>query len=394
MRYILPLLPLVLVAACGSGDDDDDDETISPVEYGRTRMVAAGEENAGEIANPNLPPGASYEVIKFETPDLLCVRTTTDDLLHIPEASDTPGEPGVFWVVPPTAEDSPVALVLHGGALDFIEAEASLFAHAEPEIAAALLEAGPEIIGFADIISRGGAEREIESTIRGANVTEALERGWGVVLPGNCWGDGGHGRGEEVVFEGPRAENFANGARWGHTMDRGSWDWFRAEYAHDDAREYSMGCSGGGQRTAQLLLDDPQAVAASFIDSPADYLAGFIEEPYPTVFSVFASTPGFWEVMDAFYNGHYGGFEAAKAQSLGTQLLERGIQTPIYYTYSSRDPLVTPPISGPLAASLSQRTPASRAVVEPYDKLQHCQIGTREEMAPIADWLLQWSVGD
>ncbi len=176
-------------------------------------------------------------------------------------------------------------------------------------------------------------------------------------------------------------------------MDRESWDWFRRRYAHDGEREYSFGCSGGGQRTAQLLLHDAQATAASGIDSPADYLPGFQEDP-PAIFDLMSGIPGYQQVLEDFYLGHYGGLARAGEQSLGRQLAVQGIATPIYLAYSVNDTATTEAITAPLANTLAARTPAERAVVWNTGEPVHCQDNTRERARDAVDWLARWRRSD
>ena len=110
------------------------------------------------------------------------------------------------------------------------------------------------------------------------------------------------------------------------------------------------------------LLADPSAVAASGIDSPADYLPGFKTDP-PALFGLLAQIPGYIDVLDNFYIGHYGSIEAAAQQSLGTQLAAQGIETPIYLAYSAKDTFTTNGITAPLVQALQARQPAARARV-------------------------------
>jgi hypothetical protein len=251
-----------------------------------------------------------------------------------------------------------------------------------PDLARSLVAADPSLLGYVEIDNRNGAIRSIEGTLDSAYAAEALERGWGIVVPGNCWGDGGHGAGEVVDY-------YIRAPRYGHTMDREVWDWFRRTYRHDSAREYSFGCSGGGQRTAQLLLHDADATAASGLDSPADYLPGFRVDP-PGLFALLTNIPEFPAVLDGFYVGHYGSVAAAAEESLGTQLRSRDIMTPIYLAYSSQDTFVTNAVSGPLVEALTERLPAERAVVWNSNEPVHCQINTRERSRGVFDWLGQW----
>jgi hypothetical protein len=369
---------------CGCGDDGEPSrgDTFAPREYGRINVRASAEANSGDVANPHLSTGKVFEARQYEVPSLLCVRSDSTDYLHVPDGTTQPGAPAVFWAVPPADATHPVLLVFHGNGLDFIEAEATLFTHKAPRAAQEVLSADPGTAGYVEILNRGGALRGMFGEFGSAHVAEALERGWGVVVPGNCWGDGGHHRGEVINY-------YLSGPRWGRVMDDEVWRWFRDSFAHDARREYSYGCSGGGQRTAQLLLSDPDAVAASGIDSPADYLLGFKDDP-PGLFQLLSSIPGYLDVLDQFYIQHYGSFAGAAAQSLGTQLLPRHIQTPIYLAYSNLDTFATNAVTAPLASALRERTPAQRSFVWNSGEETHCQINTRQRAAQVMDWLGQW----
>lgn len=376
---------LLLLAACGDDGEPSSSATFEPVEYGRARLHANGEAGAGELTNPHLSPGRSFEVIQYEVPSLPCVRSDSSDYLHIPEVTTQPGAPAVFWAVAPADASQPVLIVFHGNGLDFIEAEASLFVHKAPRAAEEILTSDPGNAGFVEILNRGGALRGMNGEIASAHVADALERGWGVVIPGNCWGDGGHHRGEVVDY-------YLKGPRWGRSMDDQVWAWYRARFAHDPQREYSCGCSGGGQRTAQLLLSDASAVAASGIDSPADYLLGFKSDP-PGLFQLLSSIPGYLDILDAFYVQHYGSFDGAAQQSLGTQLLPRHIQTPIYLAYSNLDTFATAAVTAPLAQALRDRQPAERSLVWNSGEETHCQVNNRARAKQVLDWLGQWRRG-
>lgn len=341
-----------------------------------------GEAQPGDLSNRFLSGGRSFEVRRYEVPALRCVRTDSTDYLHIPEVTQSPGDPALFYAVAPGDASQPALITFHGNGLDFIEAEASLFVHAVPRTAQVLLAADPGMAGFLEILNRGGALRGLNGELDSAHVAEALERGWGVVVPGNCWGDGGHHRGEVIDY-------YLRGARYGRIMDDEVWAWFRDRFPHDRWREYSFGCSGGGQRTAQLLLSDPHAVAASGIDSPADYLPGFRDDP-PGLFQLLSSIPGYLDVLDDFYTAHYGGIDGAAAQSLGTQLLARGIDTPIYLAYSQLDTFATNGVTSRLVEALAARQPTSRALLWDSGEATHCQVNNRERAKVVLDWLEQW----
>jgi hypothetical protein len=379
----LPLLLAALLVLCiGCGEGDESLQGFTPVEFGHETLRPASEAGPGDLPNRYLSAGRAFDVVQYEVPQFPCVRTDSTDYLHIPEDTTSPGAPAVFYAVPPADPSQPVMISFHGNGLDFIEAEASLFAHAAPQLAQQLLQSNPDMVGYIEIVNRGGAIRGVEGEFGNAYVAEALERGWGVVAPGNCWGDGGYHRGERIDY-------YIPAPRYGRLMDDAVWAWYRARFPHDSQREYSFGCSGGGQRTTQLLLHDQFAVAASGIDSPADYLPGFKTDP-PGLFQLLSNIPGYLDVLDNFYTGHYGSLDGAAQQSLGTQLAARGIQTPIYLAYSAHDTFATNGITAPLVQALQARQPAERALVWNSNEPVHCQINTRERAKTAIDWVAQW----
>lgn len=370
------------IAGCGADRESEGRNSFAPVEIGRVLLRPTLEAGPGDVPSAFVSTGRTFEIRQYEVPSLPCVRSDSEDYLHVPEVTTRPGAPAVFWAVPPSGPDQPVLLVFHGNGLDFIEAEATLFTHASPRAAQQIFESAPSMAGFIEILNRAGAVRGVRGEAGSAHVAEALERGWGVVIPGNCWGDGGHHRGEVIDY-------YLEGPRWGRTMDDEVWRWYRETFAHDRDREYSYGCSGGGQRTAQLLLSDPDAVAASGIDSPADYLPGFEIDP-PGLFQLLASIPGYIDVLEGFYVQHYGSLDGAARQSLGTQLLERGIRTPIYLAYSPLDEFTTAAVTGPLVTALARREPTERSAVWNSGEATHCQINSRERAKTVLDWIFQW----
>src|SRR5690242_18308283 len=123
------------VGGCGEELRPASSNSFALAEYGRVRVKPSAGAEEGDLANTFLSAGSSFEVIEYEVPSLLCVRTDSNDYLHIPEVTTQPGAPGVFWVVAPADLSKPVVMVFHGNGLDFIEAEATLFTHAAPRTA-------------------------------------------------------------------------------------------------------------------------------------------------------------------------------------------------------------------------------------------------------------------
>ncbi len=376
------LVGILLLVVSGCGENDQLPQGFAPVEVARVMLRPAQEAQAGDLTNTYLSAGRAFEVIEYDVPDFPCVRTDSSDVLHIPDGTTSPGGATVVYAVAPADASQPVVIAFHGNGLDFIEAEASLFVHKAPKVAQQLLVSDPGLEGYLEIVNRGGAIRSVQGEFSSAYVAEALERGWGVVAPANCWGDGGYHRGEWVDY-------YIPARRYGRLMDDAVWGWYRTAFPHDREREYSFGCSGGGPRTAELLLHDQSAVVASGLDSPVDYLPGFKSDP-PGLFSLLAQIPGYLDVLDNFYIAHYGSLDGAAQQSLGTQLAPRGIQTPIYLAYSDKDTFATNGLTAPLVQALQARQPAERAVVWNSGEPVHCQVNTRARAKTALDWLGQW----
>ncbi len=153
---------LVFHAGCGSDAVPTGSPGFTPVEVGRTWLRPAGEAQSGDIENPFLSTGRAFEIRRYDVPQLLCVRTDSDDFLHVPDGTTTPGAPSVFWAVPPADAHQPVLLVFHGNGLDFIEAEATLFTHEAPRLASSLLATDLGMAGYVEILNRNGALRVLK----------------------------------------------------------------------------------------------------------------------------------------------------------------------------------------------------------------------------------------
>jgi pimeloyl-ACP methyl ester carboxylesterase len=202
-----------------------------------------------------------------------------------------------------------------------------------------------------------------------------------VVLPGNCWGDGGHGTGET-------GDGYFDGRRLGGLFDDAVWAWARETLDHAAGKEIAFACSGGGHRTAEALLRDPDAFDAVVLDSPADNTAGFLEQPWGELigFTYTLLRPELFDgIMSDFYDGTFGGLDAAAEVSLGHGLPGSAIDAPIYLIYSTGDPAVTVPVTRDLALAVGDR-PAPSTVVE-LDIEYHCQLDFPENMAAATDWL-------
>ena len=121
--WLLALCMTLVCAACGEDDHHNNQAFFSATETGRTVVRPAGEAGSGDLTNRFLSPGRSFAVQQYEVPGLRCVRTDSDDYLHVPDVTTSPGAPAVFWAVAPADASQPVLITFHGNGLDFIEAE-------------------------------------------------------------------------------------------------------------------------------------------------------------------------------------------------------------------------------------------------------------------------------
>jgi hypothetical protein len=320
---------------------------------------------------------------RYEVPGYQCLRADGTDWNALPAGATSPGESAYFEVLRPLAGTDSGTLVFmpHGDGLEFIEAIALEIYKPFPDLAATFGVDPLHGTRGVEQSTRKGAKRNIVSTSASRSAVALARLGATVVLPGNCWGDGGHGTGHD-------GNGYYTGRRYGGAFDHAVWVWARAELAHDPAREVAVGCSGGGHRIAEELIRDPSAFEAAIIDSPADNVREFLTDPRPDLLDqayTILRAKAFDAIMSQFYVGAFGNEDAAAQASLGVALPRGEITAPIYLAYSTHDPLVTLPVVQSLVDAVAAR-PAPSTVVA-FDLKQHCQLNTDETMAAATSWL-------
>lgn len=391
LRIGLALL-LVVSAACG----EDDDEPPAPPEFapelafeftirgGDEPFDLNGDLDAAERTTAALPDGVTLPGARYRVPGYRCLRADGTDWNALPEAAASEGEAAMFEVLYPPDGVEPRGLVFmpHGDGFEFIEAIALEIYKAYPDTAEQYDVNPDHGTRGVEQSTRWGATRNVVSTSLGINAVVLAQMGATVVLPGNCWGDGGHGAGESI-------DGYYDGPRLGGWFDHAAWTWARENLDHDASKAIAFACSGGGHRTAEELIRDDQAFAAIVLDSPADNTAGFLIDPWPELLG-FAYTllrePLFNEITEDFYRV-FGGRDAAAQVSLGARLPDLAVAAPIYLAYSTGDPAVTVPVVTDLVDAVSARG-APSTVVE-LDIENHCQLQDATRLTAATDWLTE-----
>ena len=388
MRRTGLVLSLVLSAACA-------EEAAPPPEFlpepTLTYTITAGDEgfdlngdlDAEVRTTPLLAEGVTLRGERYHVPGYRCLRADGTPWSDLPGAADGDGDPAQLEVLYPPEGVANGGLVFmpHGDGFEFIEAIALETYKAFPDTAE-LYGVHPEH-GERGVeqSTRWGATRNIVSTSLGRNAITLAQMGATVVMPGNCWGDGGHGDGDTT-------DGYYDGRRLGGLFDHAVWEWARTSLDHDAGKAVAFGCSGGGHRIAEELIRDEEAFSAVVLDSPADDASGFLEQPWPELigFTYTLLRPELFDsIMSDFYQGAFGGEDAAEEASLGHALPGSSITAPIYLVYSTGDPAVTGPVVDDLADAVSARSAPSSVVA--LDIEYHCQLDFPENMAAATAWL-------
>lgn len=330
-----------------------------------------------------VPPGEMLRGERYEVPGYNCLRVDDTDWNDLPAGATGPGESAHFEVLYPLAGTDAGILVFmpHGDGLEFIESLALEIYKLDPLVAATFGVDPVNGTRGVEQSTRYGGKRNMVGTGAGRSAITLARLGATVVIPGNCWGDGGHGTGQN-------GDGYFDGRRYGGSFDHDVLAWARATLAHDPAKVVAVGCSGGGHRIAEELIRDPDAFRAAIIDSPADNTRGFLTDPRPRLLGdaeTLLRTELFDSLMSQYFIGTFGGNDQAAQASLGAALPNGLITIPIYFTYSTNDPLVTPPVVQGLIDAMAVRPAPSMMV--PLDLAQHCQLNTDDRMRAATDWL-------
>jgi hypothetical protein len=379
----------LLLACLGCGEDDAPTLTFDQaleLEY----TIVAGADPDLNVAFDSTNrtslyagPGETFHGLRYAVPAYHCLRADGTDWNELPQAASAPGESAYFEVLLPLAgtDNGTLVYMPHGDGLEFIETFALEIYKPFPDLAATF--GVDPVTGTRGVeqSTRKGAKRNIVSTSVSRSAIALARLGATVVIPGNCWGDGGHGMGRD-------GDGYYQGRRYGGAFDHAVWTWAREQLPHDPARAVAVGCSGGGHRIAEELIRDPVAFRAAIIDSPADNVAEFLTDPLPDLLQqtyTILRAEKFDALMAQFYAGVWGDRETAAKSSLGVGLAKRAIALPIYLTYSPKDPLVTFPVVRALVDEVAAR-PAPSIVVA-YDLEEHCQLNTDQRMMAATSWL-------
>jgi hypothetical protein len=226
--------------------------------------------------------------VPYESPHL----TAEDVLIHRFESTLTcpDGNPAEFFIVAAegaTAE-SPVAIVLHSGAFDFVIERSDGEPLSGPHYhAQSRLEAD---FGVAKVYETLGLQvtdldpaEENEGTLPAALANQGMVQ----FIPANCWGDLWHNE-EGIQYNDIETDGFPrNGLTFAWWMVRIATDPdFAAgqgvdlDIAWDPESLYLLGLGEGGRGVVELLAHgDMPAVSGALIDSSPDDLSAYLRSP-------------------------------------------------------------------------------------------------------------------
>lgn len=185
--------------------------------------------------------------------------------------------------------DAPVAILLHGGAFDYV-------------LSPATGDGRPARTYRADSrLTRAWSVTKVWETLGlntldpvdpqeanlGALPAALTDAGFVTVVPANCWGDLWHNE-AGVVDNDAEAEGFArdgraaanNALRMITDPDFALEQGFQVPVSVDTGQIHLIGIGDGGRGVAELLLREPAAaVAGALVDSPPDLLSAWLSDP-------------------------------------------------------------------------------------------------------------------
>lgn len=270
-------------------------------------------------------------------------------LLQVEEASGfvcpDGSTPLIYFVTPASRPKAlPSAVLFHGGNFDYIDEGGDHFGDQDRLTGLWAQEQIHNVLGI------GGEGNATET--RGAWVGALVKRGYRVAVPGNCWGDLWHGRGQgDVDGEGFQRQG---GFLASEVVLR--------LRAHEDAttgRLLALGLAEGGRAITELALSGV-SIDAAVIDASPDALAPLvtgsaIDQPY---------TDGLLAIYD--YEVRTAEDVEAKLDllrvalsrdSLAHPIANLGYRVPIFYGYSSLDERIRPESTLPAAAAILSHYP-------------------------------------
>jgi pimeloyl-ACP methyl ester carboxylesterase len=371
------------------GEQGDPKYTFDPVLVSTFQLATETEAGPEDWVAPFLAPGESYTVELYEVPGFPCARMGTDDLSELPDHAQTPGDPAVFVIIHPdsaTGIDRGVMFYPHGYGNEGLERATVTLYNEDRAVYDSLENFQPELteIFVGQTTAEGG--RALVRVKMTEDMTVAfLRRGWTIVSPANCWGDLGIGTGRII-------DGLYRARRWTRVFDREVIEFARGQHARPESL-YAFGCSGGGARLTQQLLQEPHLFRAVVYDSPADNPASLVSEPLPSMFAMLdLVTEGAILVGAAQYLvDFYGSIEGTREYSLGYRL---GVDidlndVPILLGYVTEDPMLHNDAFVPLAEALQDPARYSNADSEVwrYESNEHCPFEDMPDQRPMMlDW--------
>lgn len=269
----------------------------------------------------------------------------------------------------------PLALVLHDGAYDWLDAGGNAYEGAVERLGALYAD---------DQIARllGVDEVEVHGSAFGVWPATLLQAGYAVAAPGNCWGDLWHGRGDNNL----QLEGFL---RLGARLASEAIQVARAHESVSDQRLLGIGLGEGGRGIAELALEDV-AFDAVYVDAPPDWISPVLQQP-------------------ALYQRYITGLEriwASELPSTASQqerlvllqdLLQRdtfvhlvadlGWRTPIIYTWSSTDEILDPDQARPAAETIAASYPEGQYRVLDWATPAHAPSNGERALEQVAGFM-------
>jgi hypothetical protein len=284
-----------------------------------------------------------------ETPFSNAYLERSAALLQVEEATGftcPDGTTALIYFVSPTEKASllPSAVLFHGGNFDYVDPSGD---HFEDEDRLSGHWAQDQIHNILGI----GADGNAQDT-GGAWVAALIEAGYRVALPGNCWGDLWHGKGQGDLD----GEGFL---RLGSYLATETHQRLLARPDASSERILAIGLAEGGRAITELELAGV-SVHGAVLDASPDYLSPLVtglavDRPF---------TDGLLQIYD--YDVRSSEDEdtrldllrsALNRDSLAHHINNLDYRTPIFYGYSSLDERIRLDSTLPARDAISNRYP-------------------------------------